>query len=110
MNHGDAKDIAPLSSVWIHERKKGKEKGSDRSAKLGHMGTIANCVAGDIVACESIDRKRIIWLEIAWQWPDGKAAQVRLYDRRTGGISTEARHLRTVKSTQRVRFLGVRAR
>lgn len=104
MNHGDA-DVGHVPfSLWIHERRKPKGK----KAMVGGWGTIANCVAGDLVACESRDRRRVIWLQIAWMWPDGKAAQVRLYDRRTGEISLHGSHLRTVMTTQRVRFLGVR--
>ncbi len=106
MSHGDATGAPPLHSVWIHERRKPKGK----EAMVGHMGTIAQCVPGDIVACESLDRKRIIYLEIAWWWNDGKAAQVRLWDFHGGGISCTAELLRTVQATQRVRWLRVRAR
>ena len=74
---------------------------------MGEMGTIGQCKAGDLVACESLDGKRVIWLEIAWQWPDGKAAQVRLYDFRAKEMSCCARLLRTVQTSQRVRWLGV---
>ena len=106
MNHGDATGGPPLHSVWIHERRKPKGK----AAKVGELGTVGQCVAGDFVACESIDRKRIIYLEIAWWWKDGKAAQVRLWDFEEGKISCCAELLRTVQATQRVRWLGVRAK
>ncbi len=96
----------PLNPTWTSERRKPKGK----EAAEGRMGTIAQCVAGDVVACESLDRKRIIYLAIAWQWRDGKAAQVRLWDFRAGGISCCAKLLRTVQATQRVRWMRVRVK
>ena len=106
MRHGDAEGSTHLPSVWIHERRTPKTK----AAAVGRLGTIAQCVPGDVVACESLDGKRVIYLEIAWLWKDGKASQVRVYDFREREISTRPHLLRTVQNTQRVRWLGVRAR
>ena len=103
MIHEMAKET-PLPSIWVDERK----KPTGKAAAVGRMGTIAQCLPGDVVACESIDRKRIIYLEIAWLWNDKKAAQVRLFDTERGCISCAPHLLRTVMATQRVRWLGVR--
>jgi hypothetical protein len=97
-----------MGQRWVNERK--KAKGRDTAAAVGRMGTIGNCLPGDLVACESLDRKRIIWLEIAWMWVDGKGAQVRIWSKRHGAITTHRRYMREVKASQRVRWLGVRAK
>lgn len=108
MRHGDADGAPmPLNTRWVSERNKTKNV---PAAAVGRMGTIAECVAGDVVACESMDRKRVIYLEIAWLWPDGKAAMVRLYDFKARAISLRSEFMRIVRSTQRVRWLGVRAK
>lgn len=104
MRHGDAGGPDLLPPKWTTERKKPKGK----EAKAGGMGTIAQCLPGDIVACESLDRRRVIFLEIAWCWPDGKATQVRLWDFKERRISLCSRLLRTVQNVQRVRWLAVR--
>lgn len=103
MRHGDADGPTLLPPIWIHERRKPKGK----AAAVGRLGTIGQCLPGDLVACESRDGKRIIYLKIAWMWKDG-AAMVRLYDFRAREISCGPELLRTVQSTQRVRWLGVR--
>lgn len=104
MRHGDAEALRSLAPLWVNERKEPKGK----KAAVGRMGTIAQCVSGDIVACESLDGLRVIYLEIAWQWNDGNAAQVRLWDFRGGGISLEPYFMRTVQTRQRCRWLRVR--
>lgn len=98
--------MGPLNPQWTTERRKPK----GREAKLHELGTIAQCVAGDVVACESLDGQRFIWLEIAWQWPDGKAAMARIYDRKAREISLLAPFMRTVYARQRVRWVGLRVK
>ena len=106
MHEADAK----RSSVpwgWTCQRKKSK-KAKKTAATVGDVGTIGECMAGAVVACESLDGRRIIWLTIAWQWPDGKAAAVRIYNQEAREIDLTAQFLRTVQAGQRVRWLGVR--
>jgi hypothetical protein len=102
--HNDASGPSVSSGLWTGRRSKPRGK----EASAGSLGTIAQCLSGDIVACESLDRKHVTYLSIAWQFRDGKAAMVRFYDPAEGCISCTAENMGIVLSHQRIRWLGVR--
>jgi len=90
---------------WTHKRTapEGKE------AIAGELGTIANCLGGDLVCAESQDGERFAWLEIAWPLKSGDA-MAHVWNPERGRIDLRAPFLRQVKATQRCRFLGVRSK
>ena len=105
VNHGDSGGPELLPPKWTSDRKKPKGK----EARVGELGAVAQCQPGDVVACEGKSGKAI-YLEIAWNWPDGKAAMARIWSFRERRISLDAAGMRTISADQRVRWLGVRAR
>ena len=78
---------------------------SDPPATAGQLGTIANCIGGDLVCAESLDGKRFAWLEIAWTFRGGDA-MAHVWDGKR--INLTRRFLRIIRGGQRCRFLGVR--
>ena len=109
MHGGESQGVEMPLSQWergVQTRTKPKNK----RAVQYELGTIAQCLPGDVVACESIDGKRVIYLSIAWQWRNDEAAMVRLWDFRGGGISLKSEFMRTVQGFQKVRWITVRPR
>jgi len=76
-------------------------------AAAGDLGTIADTVAGDVVAAESVDRLRWSWMVVGHKWHDG-SAQVHLWNRATLEIDLSSQYFRSVPASVRVRFLALR--
>jgi len=100
--HGPSKG----EHLWVSERDNPKGK----QARAGELGTVANCLPGDVVCVEFVGRGRVVhcFASIGWVWPDG---DVQAHLAPPGQpISLRSEHLRLLRAGQRVRFVKVRGR
>ena len=80
-------------------------------ARVGQLGTIAQCEPGDVVAAESPDGLRHVWALIAFRLEAGtdlRDAFAYVYSVAEGRLVQRGDMLRVLPSTMRIRWVGVR--
>lgn len=80
-----------------------------KEATAGELGTIAQCIGGDLVCAQSCDGTRYAWLLVGWTFDDGEA-MCHVHSAKRGCIDLRAPFLRQIKGWQKCRYLALRNR